>query len=69
MFTSGQKVLVNLDIDDDSGLWVPGTIEGCAIGWDGHFRRQYRVRLETPLWDGYQHSSSLDFSDIAMRVE
>ena len=69
MYQAGQRVSVNLNhLDLDAGIWVPGTIIGEVLGFENNLRKQYRVRLDTPLWNGNQHESDLDFSEQVLKV-
>ena len=66
MYHTGQKVIT---YDEKNSGWVSGTIDGRVIGWDGNFKRQYRVKLDVPLMDGDVAETHIELSETDMRVQ
>ena len=65
MYHNGQKVMAYFE--KTSG-WVSGTIESRIVGWDGNFKRQYKVKLDEPFLDGDVPETHIELSESDMRM-
>ena len=65
MYHPGQKVMAYFE---KASVWVSGTVEGRIVGWDGNFKRQYRVKLDVPFVDGDVDETHIELAETDIRI-